>query len=1035
MLSSIVRSALRYRLVVVLLVAGLAAIQLARLPYAHYDVFPEFTAPTVLVETAAAGFSALQTEQVITDLLERNLTGLPGLATMRSTSESGLSVIHLVFHGGTDPYADRQRVAGRLAELGAVLPAGIVPRLAPMQSSTGTALEIGLYANHGMSLEQLTAIAETEVRPALQAIPGVANVVIFGARPPQFDVAVRLQALLSSGLTMHDVARAASGGSAVLGAGFIDNGNQRLVLAPHGQARDAAALAQTWLRTRDGIPISLADVATIHASAPPRFGAALIHGHPGLLLLVSSLYGSNTLRVADQASRTIVRLTPSLAAQGIKVDPRAFTPATFIHVALADLGHVLLIGALLILLVLLVALRDWRASLISFVAIPASLLAAISILTALGITLNTMALAGLAIALGELVDDAVVDVENITRRLHENQAAGSPDPPLRVIYHASLEVRSAIVFASAAVVVAFMPVLALGGVAGRLFAPLGIAYIAAISASLLVALVLTPALAALLLVRTADAPVRTPPVALLRPAYQHLLTILERSWRLVVTGGIIIVLFTAISLPALQTRFLPRFRENDVIVHYLAAPGMSIDAMLAIGREAIHSLEQLPSVGDVVMHIGRASMGNGHAGVNKAEIDITLSRLGNRHVKQSTRRILASVDHIDGLSWWSRTFLSERIDESLSGVTAPLTVSVFGPKLVSINDAAARIVAAARRIPGVRAASVAATPAVPALAIDLNRAAMLRYGVSPGTALEALKTAYAGTTVGHVYRGTLVEPIVITLPESVRHQPGLIGELPVAASGGMIVPLNKIATIQQTKVPAQILHDDGRRVQVVTVQVKHGLATAVIRNLRKRLAALKLGSGIYVQYGGTAVAGGEARRSLSLHAAMALVAIIVLVALALRNVSTVVLILTILPVAFAGGIGATWIFLGGHLELGAMVGLATLFGLTLRNGLLLLIHMRRLVTDHDMSWSAATARIAAADRLPAILITACVTALGLLPLAIATGSPGDAIEGPMAIVILGGLVTATLMTLFVLPLLAMRFGRFVHRKDDGLDRA
>ena len=1033
MLAAIVRSALRFRLVVVLLVAGLAALQLSRLPSARYDVFPEFTAPTVVIETEAPGLSAEQTEQAITDRLENDLTGLPGLATMRSTSQAGFSAIHLVFHGGTNPYGDRQRVAGRLAELGGELPAGIVPRLAPMQSSTGTALEIGLWARHGMSLRRLTAIAETQVRPALQAVAGVAHVVIFGARPPQFDIAVRPQALLTAGLSLQDVARAAAGSTAVLGAGFIDDGNQRLTLLAHGQAKEPAALGQTWLRTRGGTPISLADVASIEASAPPRFGAALIHGRPGLLLLVSSLYGSNTLRVAEQASRTIARLTPALTMQGIGVDPRAFTPATFIHEALADLGHVLLIGAALILIVLLAALRDWRASLISFVAIPVSLLAAIAIVTSFGITLNTMALAGLAIALGELVDDAVVDVENISRRLRENRAAGSPEAPLRVIYRASLEVRGAIVFASAAVAIAFTPVLALGGVAGRLFAPLGIAYIAAVGASLLVALILTPALAALLLVRPADQPDHQPPIALLRPAYRRCLGVLERSGKLVLAAALGIVVLAAISVPMLQSRFLPRFRENDVILHYLAAPGTSLDAMLAIGRQAIHIIEKLPSVGDVVMHIGRASLGNGHAGVNKAEIDVTLSTSGNRHPKQSARQILASVDQIDGLAWWSHTFLSERIAESLSGVTAPVVISVFGPHLDTMDDAAARIVAVARGLVGVRAASMAASGQVPALAIDLNRAALLRYGVAPRTALEAVKTAYAGETVGNVYRGTLVEPVVVTLPAAIRHQPASLGALPVAAAGGMVVSLDRLATIHQTHAPARILHDQGRRVQIVTVEAAHGAAHAIVRRLRQRIAHLHLGPGVYVRYGGTAVAGGAARRSLILHAGMALAGILALIALALRETRAVLLLVAILPVAFAGGIAATWAFLGGHLELGAMVGLASLFGLTLRNGLLLLIHMRRLVLRHDRPWSARTARDAAADRLPAVLITALVTALGLLPLAIASGSAGDAIEGPMAIVILGGLVTATLMTLLALPILAPLVIRFTREKSDGLD--
>ncbi len=994
-------------------------------------MFPEFTAPTVLIESATPGFSAVQTEQLVTDRLERRLTGLPGLARMRSTSEAGLSVVHLVFHGGTDPYADRQRVAGRLAELGAILPAGVVPRLAPMQSSTGTALEIGLYPRAGMSLERLTAIAETELRPALLAVPGVAKIVIFGARPPQFDIALRPGRLLATGFTAADVARAAHAASAVIGAGFIDTGAQRLVLAPEGQARDAAALAQSWLGTRGGLPVSIGDVARVRVGAPPGFGAALIHDRPGLLLLVSSLYGANTLKVADQAGRVVARLTPGLLAQGVGVDPRAFTPAAFIRIALLDLGHVLLIGAGLILLVLLAALRDWRAALISFIAIPVSLLAAVGVITGLGVTLNTMALAGLAIALGELVDDAVVDVENITRRLRENRARAAPEPTLPVILRASLEVRSAIVFASAAVIAAFTPVIMLGGVAGRLFAPLGIAYIAAIAASLAVALVVTPALAALLLGRGGGR-ARTPPIVLLQPAYQRLLAGLERAGGMAAALALVAVLAAAASVPLLQARFLPRFRENDVIVHYLAAPGMSVDAMLAIGRQVVGTIDRLPEVANAVMHIGRASMSNGHAGVNKAEIDITLSRRGNRHAARSARRILDAVRGIEGLSWWSRTFLSERIDESVSGDTAPVTVAVFGPDLARIDAAARRIAAVARRLPGVSAAAPVASAAEPTLAITLDRAAMLRFGVSARAALDALRLAYAGQIVGHVYLGTLVQPVVVTLPRALRRAPDGVGDLPVAAAGGRVVTLGMIAAIRQTRSPAQILHEEGRRVQVVAVQTRHGGAAAAIAALRRRLGRMRLGAGVYVEYGGTAVAGGAARRALIADAGIALAVILALIALALRDARAVALVVGILPVAFAGGVATVWIFLAGHLGLGAMVGLATLFGLTLRNGLLLLIHMRRLATEEGLAWSAATARMAAADRLPAIVITAIVTALGLLPLAIASGSPGDAIEGPMAIVILGGLLTATLLSLFVLPVLAPRLARFRPRRDDGL---
>ncbi|MEE3502571.1 efflux RND transporter permease subunit [Acidiphilium acidophilum] len=1031
MIEAIIRLSLRYRLLVVLGVGAVALIAGAALPAAHYGVFPEFAPPTVQIQTNASGLDPREIEHAVTERLEQGLSGLRGIAAIRSQSSTGLSVIDLVFHGGTDIVADRASVAGRLASLTASLPPHTVPVIVPRQSATGTAVEIGLDAP-GMSLMRLSAITETTVRPALLAVPGVANVVVFGLALPRLDIRLNRRALLASGFGLNQVATAAHDASALLGGGFIDTGNQQLLLDAHGQARTAAALAHSLLGEHDGLPVTLGDIADITTAPPPRFGAALIHGQPGLLLIVSSLAGADTLRVAHGAERALATIAPALRRQGIHIDGHALAPSGFVREALGDLARVLLIGAVLILIVLLLALRDWRIALISFVSIPVALLIATLVLRALGVTMNTMTLAGLAIALGEIVDDAVVDIENINRRLIKNRARATPLPVLRVIRDASVEVRGAIIFATLSVAAMFTPVLLLGGVAGRLFAPLGIAYIAAIIASLFVALTLTPALAGLLLARRTGGAAHVPmPTA--RSAYGSVLDISARRGGLLALIALVFVIGMGASLPLVRTRFLPQFREQDMIAHYLAAPGTSIETMLAIGRHVAAILGRMPEVADVVEHVGRATLGNGHPDVNKAEVDITLSHSGNAHNAVAERKILAAIDTVPGVRWWANSFLTERIHETLSGFTAPLVISVYGDTLAAISVDTGRILHAIRPIHGIIVAAVAAPPNMPELAITPNRAAMLRYGVTARAVLTAIRTGYEGDRVGQVYQGSLIEPIVITLAPARRADPGALPDLPIEAIDHRIVPLGRIARIRQTGTPALILHDAGRTEQVITVNTRAGDGDAVLAAIRRRIDGLHLTGNAYVTYGGSAVAGGAARRSLLIHAVMALVIIAGLLALALKSARGVALMALGLPFALSGGIAATWLFLGGTISLGAMVGLVTVFGLSLRNGLLLLIHYRRLVQNDGLVWSAATARRGAMDRLPAILITATVTAIGLLPLAIANGAPGDEIEGPMAIVILGGLLTATSLTLLLLPRLAARYLRIGPAVDDGLD--
>jgi CzcA family heavy metal efflux pump len=725
----------------------------------------------------------------------------------------------------------------------------------------------------------------------------------------------------------------------------------------------------------------------------------------------------------------LAQLQPVFKQNGITLDTEALRPASFIDTALDNVRNSLAIGAALIVIVLYLALRNWRTAAISFAAIPLSLLTAAMVLDRFGLSLNTLTLGGLAIALGEVVDDAVIDVENIHRRLRENRALEEPRPALAVIFRAAMEVRRAVIFATAAVVIVFLPILQLGGVAGRLFAPLALAYIFSILASLAVALTLTPALAAVLLARAPLPPEDPPLVARAKRIYAGPLATVDRHPRTVIAAVIVLVVAGLGSAPFLRTRFLPRFHENDLIVHYLAAPGTSVATMLEIGRRAMGIMRHLPEVAHVIEHLGRAHLSNGSAPINKAEIDIGLSAKGAANSVVAEQHILAAIEGAPGVRWWANTFLTERIAETISAVTAPVVVTIYGQHIAALNQDAQAVAAALRQVPGTAAVQIEAPPGTPLLSIRLRRAAIARFGFTAADVLSAIETSYASRTVGQVYRAARSYPIVVVLPPALRSDPAALASIPLASPSGMVVLLGKLARIRERSGQSLILHLDAQRVQIVTANIT-GSAARFVARARHRLAGITLAAGDYLEIGGTAAASGAARLDLLLRAALAFAAILGLLAIALREARNVLLVTANLPFALIGGIAAVWIS-GIPVSLGAAVGFVTVFGITLRNALMLLSHYRQLVLAEGRPWSRETAHLGAMHRLTPILMTASVTALGLLPLAIRADLPGQEIEGPMAIVILGGLFSSTVLTLLVLPALSLRYGRFKRRADES----
>ncbi|MDE2370465.1 MAG: efflux RND transporter permease subunit [Burkholderiales bacterium] len=1037
MLNALVRASIRHRGIVVVLAALLFGYGLYTLQISRRDVFPEFAPPLAIVQTTAPGLSAEQVEALVTQPVEDALGGLPGVATMKSKSLPGLSLITASFDDDVDAQQAQQRVASRLAGIGSALPAGVTaPVLLPLTSSTSVVL-VAALTSASRSLPQLSDLAEWTLKPRLRSLPGVADVVVFGGQRRQWQVQVDPQRLFDHGLTMDEVLAAARQASGVRSAGFIEGANQRLALRTEGQLRAAADLARIPVAWRGGLPIRLGDVARVSEGVAPAVGAARLDGEPAVMLVIESQYGADPLTVTAELDRAFAQFAPALAQQQVVLDTSVFRPAREISEAMRHLDLALALGAALVLVLLFLFLHDWRSALISACAIPLSLLVSVIVLHRWGIGLNTMTLGGLAIALGEVVDDAIVDVENILRRLRENRAAALALPAPLVIWRASIEVRGAVVYASFIVALAFLPVLALSGVAGKLFSPLGKAYVFSVLASLGVALTLTPALACLLL--AGAPPDRGEPrfVLAIKRHYTRWLTAIERHTTLGAGFVAALCLAALACLPLLAGSFIPALKPGHYTVHMALAPGTSLAETVRIGDRVSAALRAIPGVRLVAQRAGRAEDMVDPADVHMSEFEVDLESMGGAAQTATLARMQAVLRGFPGMSTSVNTFLAERIDETISGYAAPVIVNVRGDDLDRIDDQARRIARVLAEVPGAVGVRVAAPPGTPQLVIRLRPPLLDRYALRPLDVLDTVQAAFEGARVGQIVRGNRVTDITVRLDPAHRRSPADIGRLMLRNGAGLELPLSAVAEIGEQAGRAQINHSRGQRLQAVTCDVRGRAVADFVRDAQARIAReVTLPEGTYAVFEGEAQARAQALRELLVHAALALGGIGVLLVLALRSARALALVVTNLPFALVGGVAAA-LLTGSQLSLGAVVGFVTLFGITLRNSIMLISHYQHLVGVEGMTWGPEAALRGARERLLPILMTAAVTALGLLPLALRSGEPGNEVEGPMAIVILGGLVTSTLLNLLLLPAFALRYGRFVapDAADDPLAAA
>jgi CzcA family heavy metal efflux pump len=1017
MLAAIIRWSLRFPIVVCASAAILVVYGVLVLTRAKYDVFPEFVPPQASVQTEAPGLVAEQVELLVTLPIEQAISGASGVEAVRSETISGLSVVTVVFQEGTDPYRSRQIVAEALGEVVARLPVGVKPpKLTPLVSSTMDLLKLG-FVSDKLSPMELRDLVQWTIRPRLLAVPGVARATLYGGDERQLQVEVDPKELNARDLAFNDVVAAVRSATGVRGGGFIETPNQRVLIESRGQTLTPAELGAAVVPASSGAPLRLRDFATVKEGAAPKFGDTLIMGKPGVMLGLSSQYGANTLEVTRAAEAEIDSLRPALAARGVTLYAGLHRPANFIENALAGVRRDVVLGAALIAVLLFLFLRDVRSVAVAFASIPLALLSAVIVVNALGWTINTMTLGGLAVALGVVVDDAIIDVENITRRLRSAAAADPRD----VIHAASLEVRAPVVYATFVVVLVLAPMLFLSGLQGSFFAPLAASFVFATLASLVVALTVTPAAAFLLLTRFVP---KAEPRWLLRLKTPQE-RILER-WiphpRVVIGGSVIVMLLAVAVIPFFGGQLMPPFREGHFVVQAVATPGTSLEAMKALGAHVSRDLLAVPGVLSVEETIGRAESGEDTWEPNRSEFHVELARMSGREEARTQAGIREVAERYPNLQTEVLTFLGDRLSESLSGETAQVAINIFGPDLDELDRVADQVAAVVRTVPAAKDVQVKSPSGAPFLRVELRPEGLAQYGFTAADVLDTVETAYQGATAAQVYDTNKVVDLVVKLPASERVDPEKIGSLLIRATSGVTVPLRDLATVSAAEGRTGIMHEGARRRQVVTVNPATSDVAGFVAATRAAINQhVKLPSSVYLQFTGVAEGEAQARREVFLHAGIAAIGIILLLLIAFEDPRTVTLILATTPFALVGGVVAVALT-GATLSIGSLVGFVTLFGIVARNAILLVAHVEHLISVEGATWSLSTVLRGARERLVPILMTALVTALGLLPLALGSGEAGREVQGPMATVILGGLVTSTLMNLLVLPVLLWRFG-------------
>jgi len=1041
MMRRIVGASLRFRYIVLALAIGMVVFGAAQLQQTPVDVFPEFAPPQVQIQTPALGMSAAEVETLVTIPMEQALSGVEGLDILRSKSAPQVSAIDLIFKPGTDLLNARQLIAERMTAVTANLPTWAGPpfMMQPV-SATARVMKIGL-SSRDVSLIDMSMTAYWKIRTRLLGVPGVANVPIWGERLKMLQAQVMPERLAKYGVSLEQVMEAVSesldvgilqfsGGAVIPKGGFIDTPNQRLSIRNVPPIIEPSDLAHVTLVGRDGQQVHLTDVANLVEDHQPLIGDAIINDGPGLMLIVEKFPWANTLDVTRGVEQAMRELQPGLA--GIEVDTTIFRPADFIEAALTDLTTALLLGSLLVFLVLLAFLFEWRTALISLVAIPLSLTAAGLVLYITGATINTMILAGFVIAVGVVVDDAIIDIENITRRLRQQRLEGTGRSTASIILDASVEVRGAIIYATLIDVVALIPVLLMAGLAGAFFRPLAIAYGLAVLASLLVALTVTPALALVLLNGAPIERRRSPLADRLRRIYAAALARIVRSSRPAFALVGVVVLAGVAIVPQLGQSLFPEFKERDFLMHWVTTPGTSRPEEARIVLAASRELRAIPGVRNFGSHIGQALLGEEIAGVEFGENWISIDP------KADYEETLAAIEEVaagyPGMFRTVETYLNERIDEVLSGSSDAIVVRVYGPDLAVLREKTLEIESALAKIDGVVGAHRDLLVEVPQIEVTVDLVAARRYDLKPGDIRRAAATIVSGEEVGDIFRdGKAYDVQVWSTPES-RDSVSDIQNLPIDTPTGGTVRLGDVADVRIGSTPNSIIHEDLTRRMSVGANVEERDLGSVVADVEQAVAGIDFPLGYHPEVIGEFQERQTASDRLMLFGLGSALMILLLLQASFSSWRLAFLIFFTLPAALVGGLIAAYLT-GGVIQLGSLVGLLTVFGIAARNGIMMINHFQHLERFEGETFGPALVVRGARERLSPILMTALATGLALIPLALAGDLPGNEIEHPMALVILGGLITSTLLNLFIVPSLYLHFGKHPDRSGWGESEA
>jgi len=1031
MMQWIVGISLKYRYLVVFIAAALVLLGVTKIRELPVDVFPEFAPPKVEIQTPSLGLSSAEVEALVTIPLEEALAGTPNLDVMRSKSVEQLSSIVLIFKSGTDLMEARQLVQERLAIAKPSLPTWAAPPvMMPPLSSTARTMKIGISSKR-YSVIDLSMITYWKIRERLLRVPGVANVAIWGERIEMPQVQVVPDLLKLHGVSMDEVLQVTSDtldvglikyteGSTVGTGGFLETPNQRLSIRHVFPIITENALASVPINDKkkdDGSALRLSDVSRVVTDTWPMIGDAVINDGPGLLLIVEKFPWANTLSVTQGAEAAIDEMRPGLS--DIDIDTTIFRPATFVQTALDNLTNSLLIGAILVVVILLLFLWDWRIAFISATIIPLTSLITLLVLSLFGTSLNVMVLAGLVIAIGAVVDDAIVDVENIVRRLRQARREGSKLPTETIVLNASVEVRSAIVNASLIEMLALLPVFFMKGLSGAFFQPLAQAYVVATLISPLVALTVTPALILILLSKAPLTEKLSPVVPWLHKKYDTLLSKTLRKPRLAYALTGILIAGGLLIWPNLGQELLPSFKERDFLMHWLTKPGTSHPEMVRISTAACKELRTIPGVRNCGSHIGQALLMDEVYGIYFGENWISVDP--SVDYEATLAKVQETVDGYPGLYRDVQTYLKERIREVLTGSSHPIVIRIYGDELGILREKAEEVRQKLSEIPGLTDLHVEFLLDIPQIEVEVDLARAQAYGIKPGDVRRTAAYILAGEEAGDIHTASRTYDVnVWSIPEK-RDSLTDIEEMLIDTPRGGHVLLGDVADIRIVPAPNAINREGLARRINVEADVKGRDLGSVVNDVENTLTQIEFPQGYHPELLGEYKERQEAQARILVAGLVSAIIIFFILRVSLGAWRLAVMSFLSLPMAMVGGVLATFLT-GGVLSLGSLVGFLTILGVAARNGIMLISHYQHLEEFEGETFGLGLVRRGAKERIAPIMMTALTAGLALIPLAIAGSIPGNEIEHPMAIVILGGLVTSTLVNLFVVPSLYLRFG-------------